>query len=112
MLAPVDVCPASGEGFENELIAGKDRERKKWMTTRPSDHGGSMGIKGVNDTCLGDTDRLLFHGFVPSLGAMRCFFMYLNTFNVSAVLPLRSKQSVKQPPQVTVLGKTPKWGIT
>ena len=38
VLAPVDVCPASGEGFENELIAGKYRERKKWMTTHPSDH--------------------------------------------------------------------------
>ena len=66
VLAPVDVCPASGEGFENELIAGKYRERKKWMTTHPSDHGGSTGIKGGNDTCLGDTDRLLFHGFMKN----------------------------------------------
>ena len=29
-------------------------------------HGGSTGIKGGNDTYLGDTDRLLFHGFMKN----------------------------------------------
>jgi hypothetical protein len=36
------------------------------------------------------------HAFTR-LGATRCFFTYINTANVCAILPLRSKQSVKQP---------------